>query len=107
MSNGQKNVADPRQVKDAKQRAKLRREREVSDLKAVMSTPEGRRFVWRLLDLGQIFESRFRMNSLEMAFVEGNANLATAIYADIDAECPELFLKMRNEVKLDKLEATP
>ena len=40
-----KNAADPGQVKEAESKLKRHRERELNDVRAVLSTPEGRRFI--------------------------------------------------------------
>lgn len=94
-----KNAADPEQVKQAATRSKHRRETELADVRAVMSTLEGRRLIWRQLLAGKMFENRFSDNSLRMAFNEGNANQASWLLADIDAACPELYDTMRREAR--------
>jgi len=94
-----KNAGDPEQVAEAK-KAEERREREWrEDLREVMSTKAGRRVVWRLLQNARVFESRFDINSLRMAFLEGNANQGLWLLAELDAACPELFDLMRREAR--------
>lgn len=92
-----KNAADPEQVKRAGDRDRRRREVELADLRAVMGSVEGRRFVWRLLEHGRIFTDRFDENSLRMARNEGRAHTGLILLADIDVACPELFDTMRRE----------
>lgn len=92
-----KNAADPEQVKRAGDRDRRRREVEIADLRAVMGSVEGRRFVWRLLETGRIFTDRFDENSLRMARNEGRAHTGLILLADIDVACPELFDTMRRE----------
>lgn len=94
-----KNASDPQQVKDAATRETLARRDELDDVRHVMSTAQGRRFVWRLLHSGKLLESCFTENSIRMAFLEGCRNQATKLFADIDAACPELFDKMRQEAR--------
>ena len=45
-----KNAADPRQVKDGADKETRLRERELEDVEVVMSTVNGRRFMWRLIN---------------------------------------------------------
>lgn len=92
-----KNAADPEQVKRAGDRDRRRREGEIADVRSVMGTPAGRRFVWRLLETGRIFTDRFDENSLRMARNEGRAHTGLILLVDIDVACPELFDTMRRE----------
>lgn len=92
-----KNAADPEQVKRAGDRDRRRRETELTDVRVVMDTAAGRRFMWRLLEIGRIFTDRFDENSLRMARNEGRAITGLMLLADIDVACPELFDTMRRE----------
>ncbi len=44
-----RNAADPNQVRNATRKEKDLRTRELDDMRAVLRTVEGRRFVWRLM----------------------------------------------------------
>jgi DNA-binding MarR family transcriptional regulator len=44
-----KNAADEEQVKKAEERELVNRDTELNDIIAVLSTPQGRRLVWRIL----------------------------------------------------------
>jgi hypothetical protein len=44
-----RNAADPKQVRNATRKEKDLRTRELDDMRAVLRTVEGRRFVWRLM----------------------------------------------------------
>lgn len=57
-----KNAADPRQVARAKKVEKERREIELEDLRAVLATDEGRRFIWRMISHCQVFGSVWSPN---------------------------------------------
>jgi len=50
MKSAVKNAADPSQVKAGADRADRQRERELEDIEVVMSTTQGRRFLWRLIN---------------------------------------------------------
>ena len=53
-------IADKNQDKD-----KRKRDRELSDIRAIKKMPEGRRFYWRLMEAGGVFND---------AFVSGDVN---------------------------------
>lgn len=97
-----KNASDPEQIKEAQGRVERARHQQLTDIKKVMGTVEGRRLIWRQLSAARFFETRFSENSLRMAFNEGNANQAAWLMADIDAACPELFDIMRREAKMSE-----
>lgn len=67
---------------ETQEERRLRRERELNDIKAVLSTREGRRFIWRLLTIGSLFRTTFTGNSTTF-FLEGHRNLALLILNDI------------------------
>ena len=69
---------------------------EVRDLQHVMGTPQGRRFVWRLLDRCHIYTSSFTGNS-ETYFREGERNIGLMLFADINTSCPGLYATMQKE----------
>jgi hypothetical protein len=59
---------------DNEQSEKIGRNREVDDLKAILSTPEGKRFAWRLLERCGVYQSSFTGNS-ETFFKEGSRSV--------------------------------
>lgn len=78
---------------------RLAREKEVSDLRWVMSNKQGRRFMWRLLGRAGIYQSSFSSDSAVMAFNEGNRNAGLQQLNDIMEVCPERYAEMMNEQK--------
>lgn len=78
---------------------RLAREKEQNDLRWVMSTKQGRRFMWRLLSRAGLFQSCFDMNSAVMAFKEGNRNAGLQQLTDIMEACPERYSEMFAEQK--------
>lgn len=101
MKQAVKNTADREQVNAAALNEKVTQERDLNDLRIIMNTKEGRRFMWRLLSEARIFTTRYSENSLRMAYLEGNANFGLMLMADIDAACPEQFDTMRREQRED------
>lgn len=91
-----KNAADPKQVKEAKQKELRGRERDLNDLALVMSTREGRRFLWRLLSHCKTFGSVWHGSAM-IHYNSGMQDVGHYIMADINDVNPELFLMMIKE----------
>lgn len=79
-----KNAADGRQVKVAKKNDKLVRNQELKDLKAVMSTPEGRRVMFRIVNDIAHIDTLSAVNSGSLTYLnEGERNVGRILKADI------------------------
>lgn len=48
-------------------------QREIDDIRFVMSSEQGRRVVWSVLEKGRVFSAISPMDAMAMAFNEGNA----------------------------------
>lgn len=68
--------------------AKLARHQELEDIKLLMSSGAGQRFMKRLMEDGKIFSTSFTGNS-QTFFLEGHRNLALKYFKDICEACPE------------------
>jgi hypothetical protein len=77
---------------------KLKRQLEANDIRWQMSTKQGRRVMWRLLEKAGVYRTSFTGNS-ETFFKEGMRNLGLFIVAEIHAHCPEQYTLMLNESK--------
>ena len=76
----------------------LRKEQELNDLKTVMSTAAGRRFVWRILRDAGIFRPSFvGGDALATAFNEGSRNHGLIMLGEIMSELPASYLLMQKE----------
>lgn len=93
-----KNAADRSQVKEAEKKVRRLRERELNDVRFILSSQEGRRFLWRYLEKCKVFETSFTGNSTTF-FNEGMRNVGLMLIADINEAEPEAYLKMMNESK--------
>lgn len=92
---------DPRIEESAKE-AKRRRQRELSDIRKVVSSPEGRRFVYRIWGMCGIFRNSFSLNSNQTAFNEGRRDVGLAILNDVNKADRTAFSKMQSEAWSDK-----
>ncbi|WP_339053867.1 hypothetical protein [Arsenophonus endosymbiont of Crataerina pallida] len=83
-----------------KQRLKI--EREAEDLKHVMLSEQGRRFIWLQLTISGVFSSSFSHDPYVTAFNEGNRNRGLALFNDIMTICPERYLLMAEEARKEQ-----
>ena len=100
--------------KEIAEKNRQRREEETNDLRAVLSSVSGRRFIWRLLECGGVFRSSFNAESDSYtAFNEGRRNLGLLVLNDILEADPDAFTLMQKEAKVradlakqDRLQST-
>ena len=78
---------------------KIDRQNEEADIKWLMSSKRGRRFIWRLLEMAGVFRSSFNTNAMAMSFGEGNRNYGLQLLNQIHTLCPELYPTMIKEQK--------
>lgn len=85
-------ASNPKMVKNRKRREKRAAERKTLDTKTVMSTKEGRRFVYGLLADCGIYKASFTApNGLVLAFNEGSRNVGLKLLAHLQECCLEEF----------------
>lgn len=92
------NASDEVQVKSRKRKGDAQRERDLKDLREVMSTPAGRRFIWhQVLSRTGIHKSSFSTNALSMAYSEGLRSFGLMVEADITEADTNAYLLMQSE----------
>ena len=82
--------------KERSEKERRRRDREVADLKKVLSIPEGRRFIWKLMSESGVFRTSFTGNSSTF-FNEGRRDIGLLILNEVMASKPEAFTQMQRE----------
>ena len=88
-------------TKEIAEKNRQRREEEINDLRAVLSSVSGRRFIWRLLERGGVFRSSFNAESDSYtAFNEGRRNLGLLVLNDILEADLDAFTLMQEEAKV-------
>lgn len=95
-----KNAADAGQVKHAGRKDRDRRQREMDDLRAVLATPFGRRFVWRLLSHCKVFESIWHPSALIHANA-GRQDVGHYLMAEIVEANEDMLLMMMTEARIE------
>lgn len=78
-------------------RERLAQEAEEADIRRLMTSKWGRRFLWRLMDQAGVFRLSFANDPMAMAFAEGNRNSGLRILNLIHTLCPEHYNAMLKE----------
>lgn len=90
-------ASDQQQVDKAKAAAGLRELASRDVLKALLSSPAGRNWMWDLLQVGHLYETSFDRDPLAMAFREGERNFALRLLLQVTTATPELYAQMMAE----------
>lgn len=93
-----KNAADEQQVERAKERTLSKEEKDANDLRWVLNSKPGRRFMWRLLEECGVYKTSFTGNSATF-FNEGMRNIGLKLINEINNNAPEAYLVMLKEAK--------
>lgn len=93
-----KNAADPDQVKKATEKTESRQDRELNDVREVMNTVRGRRFMWKYLAFCGIYKTSYA-GEHEIFYNEGMRNVGLKLLADVNEASPEAYLQMLRENK--------
>lgn len=93
-----KNAADEGQVRDAASKELRGRERELKDIRSVMSTAEGRRLIWRLLVHCRCFASVADPID-KIQYNAGQQDVGHFLLAEVDESAPDLYDLMKKESK--------
>jgi hypothetical protein len=80
------------------EKQKQRQAQRDADLREIMGTVQGRRFIFELMDRAGLWRTSF-METNEMAFREGMRNVALMLWGDLQRACPESILKMQEEAR--------
>lgn len=93
-----KNAADEEQVRVGKLKGEFGRDQELRDLREILATPGGRRFIWRYLNLCKIFESSWSP-SAAIHFNEGQRDIGLRLMCDVREANDESLIQMMREAK--------
>lgn len=78
---------DPK-TKEQQEKRRLRKEKEMDDLRKVLGTPEGERVLWRILKKTKFFDSSWTGNSTTF-YNEGMREVGRLLLAEIAEASPE------------------
>lgn len=92
------NLGDESQVKERTQKVKSVRERELDDLKSILATKPGRRFIWRMLSECKLFAVSEVPNA-SIYMLEGKRTIGKSLFADVWDADEDAYKLMRKESK--------
>lgn len=90
------NAADPKQVREKGRKDKDREKEEIADLVAILSLPEGRRYIRRLLAHCGVFRAPF-VPSAQVYYDNGIRSVGVKIWGEIERADVELLITMLRE----------
>ena len=100
---------DPIEVKkqkEAEDKFKRDKKLKISDLRQVLSTPEGRRTIWRIIEDAKVMAEGFSLNALEMAKWQGERYIGIRLLSDVEISKPGVFYQMFCEAKAKSNESS-
>jgi len=78
-------------------RNKDKRKRQYDDIKEIIKSPQGRRFIWRILKISDLYNNGFMENTNLMYYVSGKKVVGKEILDDVMFVEPNLFSRMQSE----------
>ncbi len=99
---GSTSSAEEEDLRQAKTRQEQLRRQEKDDFRRVMSSMQGRRLVWRLLERCGIYRTSFTGESSTTFFNEGRRNIGLWVTDEIFESCPEAHNQMTSENRNNK-----
>lgn len=92
-----KNAADESQVKKSKRVERSERDKELDDLRFVLSSPQGRRFMWRLLEKCNIFADVVTVDEAETNRFLGSRRIGLYVLSEVNIAKPYRWIQMQQE----------
>ena len=93
---------EPREVRNQRRRARIKRRDQLAFITKVLGDPNGREWFYDLLSTCHQFSTSFDPNALKMSFREGERNVGLRIVADIIEASSDLYLLMLKEANSER-----
>ena len=90
-------VGDVSQVKKRRTKAKIRRDREKEEIKQILATPFGRRFLWRVLRECGLWKTFSYDGAHDMAIKSGRRDIGLWLIKEIDEADKNGYMKLIQE----------
>lgn len=97
------NIADENQVLKGKQLEKFKLKQEKTDMKAILETEFGRRFIWKWLSLSGVYQQSAENSGSWTYFNEGRRAIGLKLLDEVVTVSPEAYLLMIKENKKGEL----
>ena len=90
-------VSNEKEVKKNKKKWELVRETELEDIKFVLQSPQGRRFMWKILSHAKLITSISHHDPYQMAINSGARDEGLWLLGEIDAADKQGYMKIYKE----------
>jgi hypothetical protein len=90
-------LSDPRAVRKRNRDVRIAEKERREMILAIMAMPQGRRFVWDLLEKCHPFQTPFMVKPTLTAFNCGEANIGLWLIAEVQGATPDLYMQMVHE----------
>ena len=90
-------MIEQRKIETPEERDNRKKERELNDIRVIISTPEGRRFLWKIISEAGVFRTSFSLDENQMAYQEGRRSIGLNILYDLLDASPSTYMQMQNE----------
>lgn len=95
-------ASNRKDIRKAEKLYQVREDQRIQYLVASMSTMQGRRYFYHLLEICHIFNDPFSGDALREAYSKGERNIGLYIYGDIVRYCPNDFVTMMREAEIEQ-----
>lgn len=92
-----RNISDPEQVKKSELKEKDKRKQELNDLRTLLSSVSGRRFVWRVLEECNTFGSVYSKDHSVTSYLSGKQDLGHFLMSEIISADPNLMIRLMKD----------
>lgn len=96
------NAADDKDIQKMSKKEKLNVDQSKADLKEVLSTVSGRRYIWKILSATGVYKLSANNSGSWTYFNEGQRSIGLNIISDIMDVDPDMYPKMQLENKKEK-----
>lgn len=98
-----KSASDPAQVREAGRRERSTRQQQLNDMRELLATEAGKRFLWRLMAHCKVNESVFSP-SAHIYYNSGMQDVGHFVLGEIMEAQPQAFMDMINMNNKEKLD---
>lgn len=92
-----KNAADEKKIAETATKEERERELQLADLRFILGSPQGRRFIWRLLGHCRVFSSVFNHSGSMTYYNSGMQDVGHFVQAEVIEAKREAYFEMMRE----------
>ena len=90
-------LTDTKKEEKREDKAARKRRRELSDIRTVLKTPEGRRFYWRVMSHAGVFVLSYTCEVNSTMFNEGKREIGNWLFKELFDANPNIYTQMSQE----------